>query len=268
MRAAAAGACAFLLFAFVRCTGEGEEVDFSVPPPAGLVVRYDLEWHGRWKLNHPGQGRGKTTVRAKFEHVVRRVDHEGVIELERYHDKGLMRVMAEGEAPRDQQIEAKPALRATWDDGRCVVETLVDERWVPIDETVQNRLSTTELRSPILPVGSGVRRVGQEWSVDAHAIAQALAGGGMELGPAEGLRATMRLIELQTDPPGRRGRYAVLEASLRDPNSRMRWDGRALFDLSNRVIVSCEGRGGRSHRRAEVEATTTATAAFLEREDR
>ncbi len=235
-------------------------VDFSIPPPAGLTVTYEIKRNQQFGTDSDG-----LEIVTGYTHIIRRVEARQVIEVERNYDVGdhvrLIEAVPTSKAA-EQVLKQAKRLRIRWTGEEVHVEWSAGADWNTAGPDVQAMLSLTDFRAPLLPVGKGVRRVGEEWSCSLRALKSAFVGGLIYAPEVGKIRpATIKLVSIVSDPPGRAGRYAVLEASWKDS-----WTTKSLYDLRNRIVVEHEttinsDRGGIPVR---IHATTRATEIRLE----
>lgn len=227
-----------------------DKVDFSVPPPEGLRVLYELEREFDGDSESPVYRDGPIQSNVdRITHVVRRVDAGHVVQVERFFDglPALVEALSfDPERPdAPGSLTGTRGFRATWNGAEPSLEKRVDGAWSPVRRDSAYGFSCEELRSPFLPLGREVRRVGESWSVNARDALAGMFGGIVPLPTVEAGdsdSADVRFVSIVTDPPERPGRYALLELSVhlfgdRKPAT---IEGKALYDLTNRVIAHYE----------------------------
>lgn len=225
-----------------------ETVDFSLPPREGLVLDIEKRREARWRDRDRSDGPPRTSVRTEsIQHTVVRVRAGVVAAVERRY-KQARRGRAGSRATKSM---ASPLLgqtiRATWNAKSCEMAVKRDGGWKVVGWLVLV-LSDAEMRAPLLPLGNEVRRVGESWEMDFRTCMLSLTGDTPFVGSG---KATLCLRSIGREANAAARRVATIDVAMRlevereDMNvSGVRaWEGTAVYDLADRVVVKLDARG-------------------------
>ncbi len=254
-----------------------ETVDFSLPPREGLVLQVDrkLELYSRERPEGSREHVGwLTTWEGSFDHEFRGVDAGRVTVVARRYRKTRVdysvTLPATARTAEAAPILSESRIRASRVGDRCRVEIKEADTWAQASKDVSDALPPAELFCPVFPLGEAVRRIGEEWSPDPRDYLCVSEG----IGYWFPHKVTIKLVSVGL-AQGRSGPHAALRVTLEmksgrvgTPKPLLRWKGRVLFDLTNRVVVECVGKGYYDHsvikpRSGTYGALTTTTRATV-----
>ncbi len=257
-------------------------VDFSKPPRQGLLLLVEKRFdsHVRWRrtqddIKEPFTGENEWALRESFLNEITGTRTNRVVSICRTYGISAERAMPDRHELREQERTTPlmgSRIRVRWN--ARDEAALTYEKWGtwgtsrPAGRHVLNRLSVAELRAPILPLAPHRRRVGTVWSTDAKALCKLVFG--PHYGNLEGA-ASIKLVSCGTYP-GLHGHHAELHVTLtarhgatRSSRISCRWTGKALYDLSHRIVVECAGTGLVSSYHASGGSDYTATSTLTTR---
>ncbi len=246
-----------------------ETVDFSLPPPEGLVVQITKSYASA-PPDAGGDLSNSLRMQQSIRHAIREVKDGAVTKIERHYARST--VGGGDRKPRGTLLHGKK-VRATWVDDKCTVTFTDGDAWKKADSFWLARLRPSELRAPVVSLGQGVRRVGESWEIDAtgmHAALSCLEGRWTTK------RATIRLVAVHGQSPrflhGHAEAIVRLELKHGDPPASKTavWEGTALYDLEHRIVVSCRGKGTTTYDspKGRNDITWTANTVAVLRQDR
>lgn len=229
-----------------RVIDVAEAIDFSLPPRVGTKLRIERKLVERGKS--PMGEELRATHAETVVHEVLAVEGGRVVRASRTFRTATVQP-GRGKRPDTDALPTPlqhTCVIITWDgDGpkHAVVQSAGAEH--PIEESrrwAKSRVAPAEVRQPLLPLGDGVRAVGEKWSLDAAAVLSALHGGHLRLTKDASATATARLVSIEDTAHGRIARIEVT-ARLTSEAGAIEWTADVRYDEKHRIVIRCVARG-------------------------